>query len=124
ALAGEIRQVFSNLIANSIDAMPGGGTLSLRVSKSHDWSDGTRLGVRVVIADTGSGIAPAQQNKLFEPFFTTKRDVGTGLGLWVSKNIVLKHEGSIQLRSSVRPGKSGTVFSVFLPESKPASVAA
>ena len=124
ALAGEIRQVFSNLIANSIDAMPRGGTLSLRVSKSHDWSDGTRLGVRVVIADTGSGIAPAQQSKLFEPFFTTKRDVGTGLGLWVSKSIVQKHEGFIQVRSSVRPGKSGTVFSVFLPESKPASVAA
>jgi signal transduction histidine kinase len=124
ALAGEIRQVFSNLIANSIDAMPRGGTLTLKVSKSHDWGNGNRRGVRVVFADTGSGIAPEQRSKLFEPFFTTKRDVGTGLGLWVSKNIVQNHEGSIQLRSSVRPGKSGTVFSVFLPESKPASVAA
>jgi two-component system CheB/CheR fusion protein len=104
--------------------MPGGGTLTLKVSKSHNWGYGNRLGVRVVIADTGSGIAPAQQNKLFEPFFTTKRDVGTGLGLWVSKSIVLKHEGSIQVRSSVRPGRSGTVFSVFLPESNPAWVAA
>ncbi len=124
ALAGEIRQVFSNLIANSIDAMPRGGTLILKVSKSHDWGNGNRRGVRVVFADTGSGIAPEQRSKLFEPFFTTKRDVGTGLGLWVSKNIVQNHQGSIQLRSSVRPGKSGTVFSVFLPESKPASVAA
>jgi two-component system, chemotaxis family, CheB/CheR fusion protein len=124
ALAGEIRQVFSNLIANSIDAMPQGGTLTLKVSKSHNWGNGNRLGVRVVIADTGSGIAPAQKSKLFEPFFTTKRDVGTGLGLWVSKSIVQKHEGSIKVRSSVRPGKSGTVFSVFLPESMPASAAA
>ena len=124
ALAGEIRQVFSNLIANSIDAMPGGGTLILKVSKSHAWGNGNRRGVRVVIADTGSGITPAQQSRLFEPFFTTKRDVGTGLGLWVSKNIVQNHEGSIQVRSSVRPGKSGTVFSVFLPEFKPASAAA
>ena len=78
----------------------------------------------MVIADTGSGIAPGQQSKLFEPFFTTKRDVGTGLGLWVSKSIVQKHEGSIKVRSSVRPEKSGTVFSVFLPESKPASAVA
>jgi two-component system CheB/CheR fusion protein len=124
ALAGEIRQVFSNLIANSIDAMPRGGTLTLKVSKSHDWGNGNRRGVRVVVADTGSGIAPAQQSKLFEPFFTTKRDVGTGLGLWVSRSIVQKHEGFIRVRSNVRPGKSGTVFSVFLPESKPASVAA
>jgi len=124
ALAGEIRQVFSNLIANSIDAMPRGGTLTLKVSKSHDWGNGNRRGVRVVVADTGSGIAPAQQSKLFEPFFTTKRDVGTGLGLWVSRSIVQKHEGFIRVRSNVRPGKSGTVFSVFSPESKPASVAA
>ncbi len=124
ALAGEIRQVFSNLIANSIDAMPRGGTLTLKVSKSHDWGNGSRRGVRVVIADTGSGIAPAQQSKLFEPFFTTKRDVGTGRGLWVSKSIVQKHEGSIHVRSSIRKGKSGTVFSVFLPESKPASIVA
>jgi PAS domain S-box-containing protein len=124
AVAGEIRQVFSNLIANSIDAMPRGGTPTLKVSKSHDWGNGNRRGVRVVVADTGSGIAPAQQSKLFEPFFTTKRDVGTGLGLWVSRSIVQKHEGFIRVRSNVRPGKSGTVFSVFLPESKPASVAA
>ena len=124
AVAGEIRQVFSNLIANSIDAMPRGGTLTLKVSKSHDWGNGNRRGIRVVVADTGSGIAPAQQSKLFEPFFTTKHDVGTGLGLWVSRSIVQKHEGFIRVRSNVRPGKSGTVFSVFLPESKPASVAA
>jgi PAS domain S-box-containing protein len=124
ALAGEIRQVFSNLIANSIDAMPEGGTLILKVSKSHAWGNGNRFGVRVVIADTGTGISPAQQRKLFEPFFTTKRDVGTGLGLWVSKSIVEKHEGSIQVRSSVRSGQSGTVFSIFLPASAPTLVAA
>jgi PAS domain S-box-containing protein len=124
ALAGEIRQVFSNLIANSIDAMPEGGTLTLKVSQSHDWGNGNRPGVRVVIADTGTGISPDQQRKLFEPFFTTKRDVGTGLGLWVSKSIVQKHEGSIQVRSSVRSGQSGTVFSIFLPASAPTLVAA
>ena len=71
--------------------------------------------MRLTVCDNGPGIAPEVRKKLFEPFFTTKRDVGTGLGLWVSSNILRKHDGSIRLRSSVAPGKSWTVFSVFFP---------
>ena len=81
ALAGEIRQAFSNLISNAIDAMPQGGTLTLRVAKSAAW-DGSHLhGVRITIFDTGSGIEPKHRKSVFQPFFTTKTDVGTGLGL-------------------------------------------
>ncbi len=72
-------------------------------------------GARAVIADTGSGISPDNRERIFEPFFTTKGENGTGLGLWISSGIVLKHGGSIRVRSSTRSGHSGTVFNVFLP---------
>ena len=115
AFAGEVRQVFSNLVANSIDAIPGPGSLKLRVTRSRGWQDSNLPGVRITIADSGSGISPEQRHKLFEPFYTTKKDVGTGLGLWLSREIVKKHQGSIQVRSSIRSGQTGTVFSVFFP---------
>jgi len=114
-LAGEIRQVISNLVANAIDALPVEGTLRIRVHHGKELTNSNRPGGRIVIADTGSGITPEHRKKLFEPFYTTKQDVGTGLGLWVSREIVRKHGGSITLRSSVIPGHSGTVFSIFLP---------
>jgi PAS domain S-box-containing protein len=113
--AGEVRQVISNLVANAIDAMPSGGTLRIRVYSSRELSNANRPGGRIVIGDTGSGIRPEHRKKLFEPFYTTKQDVGTGLGLWVSREIVQKHGGTITLRSCVLPGRSGTVFSIFLP---------
>jgi signal transduction histidine kinase len=115
-LPGEIRQVISNLVANAIDALPVEGALRIRVHHSRELTNSNRPGGRIVIADTGSGIAPAHRKKLFEPFYTTKQDVGTGLGLWVSREIVQKHGGNITLRSSVAPDHSGTVFSIFLPE--------
>src|ERR1041385_4103097 len=115
-LAGEIRQVVSNLVANAIDALPVEGALRIRVHHAKELTNSGRPGGRIVIADTGSGISPAHRIKLFEPFYTTKQDVGTGLGLWVSREIVQKHGGNITLRSSVTPGHSGTVFSIFLPE--------
>jgi signal transduction histidine kinase len=115
AMGGEIRQVFSNLLANSIDAMPDGGRLTVRASWSHAWMNARVAGVRVSIADTGSGIEPQDKQQLFQPFFTTKKDVGTGLGLWIIRGIVEKHGGIIRLRSKTG-AKSGTVFSVFLPE--------
>lgn len=114
-LAGEIRQVISNLVTNAIDATQAGGTLRIRVHRSKELNNSNRPGGRIVIADTGSGIRPEHRKKLFEPFYTTKQDVGTGLGLWVSQEIVQKHGGSIALRSCVLPGRSGTVFSIFLP---------
>jgi PAS domain S-box-containing protein len=114
-LAGEIRQVISNLVANAIDALEEGGALTIRVHRCRDLNDPGRLGARIIIADSGSGIPPEQRKKLFEPFFTTKQDVGTGLGLWVSREMVHKHGGRIRLRSSTRPSRKGTVFSIFLP---------
>jgi PAS domain S-box-containing protein len=116
AMGGEIRQVFSNLLANSIDAMPDGGKLIVRASSSHAWTGSHVPGVRVSIADTGSGIEPQDKKRLFQPFFTTKKDVGTGLGLWIIRGIVEKHGGQIRLRSKSGAAKSGTVFSVFLSE--------
>lgn len=115
ALAGEIRQAFSNLISNAIDAMPGGGSLIIRVAKSRRWDRLVIEGVRITVMDTGSGIASQDKAQLFQPFFTTKEDVGTGLGLWVTHGIVERHGGTIQVKSRAGTEKHGTVFSIFLP---------
>ena len=93
------------------------GTITLRVSDSREWSNRRRRGVRVVIADNGRGIPPEQLPTIFEPFFTTKGERGTGLGLWVTRGIVHKYEGSLRVHSRVQPGSSGTCFSVFFPSS-------
>jgi len=112
---GELRQVFSNLVGNAIDAMAEGGKLVLRIRESSQASDSGRQGLRVIVLDSGAGIPVGVRRNLFAPFYTTKGEKGTGLGLWVSRGIVEKHEGTIHFRSSLRPGASGTVFSVFLP---------
>jgi PAS domain S-box-containing protein len=112
--AGEMRQLFANLVVNAVEAMGSQGSLHVRVAPGHNWHD-QREGVRVTVADTGSGIAAADLQRIFEPFYTTKKDTGTGLGLWVSSGIVRKHSGLIRVRSRVDGRKSGTVFSVFLP---------
>jgi len=112
---GEIRQVLSNLIINAIDAMhPHGGRLLMRSREGTDWKTG-RKGLILTVADTGSGMSPDTAAKIFEPFFTTKEIGGTGLGLWVSHEIVERHGGTLAVRSSQRPGHSGTVFTLFLP---------
>jgi PAS domain S-box-containing protein len=115
AIPGEIRQVFANLVSNSIDAIQGPGKIRIRVSAARNRGSGIRDGIRITIADTGCGIPADVRSKVFEPFFTTKRDVGTGLGLWVCKSIVDNHRGSIRIRSATTPGKSWTAVSVFLP---------
>jgi PAS domain S-box-containing protein len=112
---GELRQVFSNLVGNSIEAMSGGGELILRIRESSLASDPTRKGMRITVMDNGAGIPRGVRKNLFAPFYTTKGEKGTGLGLWVSEGIVSKHEGTIHVISRTRPGKSGTAFSVFLP---------
>jgi PAS domain S-box-containing protein len=125
AFSGELRQLFSNLIANAIEASPEQGKLHIRIERSREWANSHRPGVRIMVADAGTGIAPEHVNHIFEPFFTTKKDSGTGLGLWLSFSIVRKHGGSIRFRSRTTPGKSGTVFNVFLPEKiEPTNVAA
>ncbi len=112
---GELRQVFSNLVGNALDAMPNGGRLILHLRQSSLTADLARRGVRITILDTGAGIAAGVRKNLFAPFFTTKGEKGTGLGLWVSRGIIDKHEGTVHLASRMRAGKSGTAFSVFLP---------
>jgi PAS domain S-box-containing protein len=112
---GEIRQVFSNLVANAIDAMqPHGGKLLLRSRKATQWKTGCR-GVAFTVADTGSGMDQQTLQRIFEAFFTTKDISGTGLGLWISKDIVERHRGQLRVRSSQRLPRCGTVFVLFLP---------
>ena len=109
---GELRQVFTNLIGNALDAMFGKeGRLVLRTTERRDWHT-NQTGVRVTICDTGSGIPPEVLARIFEPFYSTKGLRGTGLGLWVSKEIIAKHKGVVHVRSRV--GK-GTIFSIFFP---------
>ncbi|HEY6272278.1 MAG TPA: ATP-binding protein [Terriglobales bacterium] len=110
---GELRQVFSNLLTNAIDASPRGGKLIVRVKPQRAAEHISS--VHVEVEDFGSGIQHADQEHIFEPFFTTKSDIGTGLGLWVTKELVEKHGGSIVFRSNCQNGNSGTCFSVTLP---------
>ena len=114
AYSGEVRQLLANLVVNAVDAMEQGGVLQVRVEAAHEWSTGNS-GVRITVADNGSGIPADNLPRIFEPFYTTKVESGTGLGLWVSRGIVQKHGGSIRVRSRVDGQRSGTVFSVFLP---------
>jgi PAS domain S-box-containing protein len=117
AVGDDIRQLITNLLSNSIDAVTRGGQIRLRVSPATEWNRKGRSGVRLTVADSGSGIPKAVRSELFEPFFTTKKEVGTGLGLWLSKGIVERHHGSIRVKSRSEPGNGWTVFSVFLPSS-------
>jgi PAS domain S-box-containing protein len=114
ATRGELRQVFSNLLANSLDSIPDHGTIRIRVSGGHCLPNGG-LGVRVTVGDNGLGIRKDIRKLIFEALFTTKDATGTGLGLWVSRQLIEKHGGLIRFRSSVGGKKTGTVFSVVLP---------
>jgi PAS domain S-box-containing protein len=111
---GELRQVFSNLIGNALDALKQHQEIGIRIRPVKDPVKGYS-GVRVTIADRGHGISKENMAKLFEPFFTTKGEKGTGLGLWVTKGIIQKQGGSIRARSSAAPGNSWTVISVVIP---------
>jgi signal transduction histidine kinase len=114
---GELRQVFANLIGNALDAMPDGGVLTLSIRRAcgrlpdGSWHQGTRA----FVSDNGCGMSATSQQKLFEPFFTTKQATGTGLGLWLSREIVSKHGGTVKVRS--RQGRDhGTTFAFFFPD--------
>jgi len=114
AIFGELRQVISNLMLNSLDALGEGGKITLRASTSRNPLDRSSR-IRITIADNGHGISAATLPKIFEPFFTTKGSTGNGLGLWVCKQIIEKHGGSIRVRSRISK-PHGTTFSMLLPE--------
>jgi PAS domain S-box-containing protein len=121
--AGEVRQVFANLVGNAIDASSNGGRLLVRVRRSRHWKNPTQTGIRIAVADTGAGMEPQVREHIFEAFFTTKETTGTGLGLWVSYEIILKHHGLVHVRSRAAASgsaaaqkSSGTVFQIFLPD--------
>jgi PAS domain S-box-containing protein len=110
----ELRQVIDNLLLNAAEAMPAGGRLVVCARRSCGWKN-FEQGVRLTIGDTGPGIAHEHRPQIFEPFFTTKQEKGTGLGLWVVRGIVVKHEGSINMRTRSGNANTGTVVSIFLP---------
>jgi len=112
ALAGELKQAVANLVSNAADAVPHGGTICVRIDCHEDTT--THI-VKIIVEDDGPGIAPEHRDHIFEPFFTTKKDVGTGLGLWVTKEIIERHSGTVEVRSMNGTGPSGTAFSITLP---------
>ena len=114
-IAGELRQVLANLLANSLDAIGPDGRIVLRASASREPCGGNRR-VRITVSDSGHGMSAKTANRIFDPFFTTKGSVGTGLGLWVCKQLVEKNGGSIRVRSHVEGEQHGTSFSILLPQ--------
>jgi signal transduction histidine kinase len=112
---GELRQILANIIGNATDAMRQGGCLRIRISNRNQMQHGG-CSVRLTIADNGTGIAPDVLPTIFEPFVTTKGETGTGLGLWVTSEIVKKNGWKIRVRSSRNPARRGTVFSLLIPK--------
>ncbi len=114
-LESEIRQVLANLVRNAIDAMTGpGGRLLIRSREATEWRTNTK-GILITVADTGCGISPDIIQSVYTAFFTTKGIGGTGLGLWVSSEIVNRHHGRLRLRSRQSEAGSWTVFELYLP---------
>jgi PAS domain S-box-containing protein len=117
---GELRQVLANLVSNALDSITSKGRLVVRVRPATDMLGGLP-GVRLTVADTGIGMTKRTLAQLFEPFYTTKGSTGTGLGLWVTRQIISRHHGRIAVRSSQDPAHHGTVFSIFFPYLEPAN---
>jgi signal transduction histidine kinase len=138
AFEGDLRQVFANLLSNALDATSPGGKIIIRLRESQDVPEGkdlpeindlpevndlpeannlktARRYVRLTIADTGIGMTPETRQHMFEPFFTTKNVTGTGLGLWVSAEILANHRAITRVRSSQNPDCHGTVISISFP---------
>jgi signal transduction histidine kinase len=114
AYAGQLRQALSNLLLNAAEAMPQGGTIHAKVYAGREWCGNQRRGVRVTIADNGCGISKANIPEIFQRFFTTKPS-GSGLGLSLVAYVTQKHRGFVRVRSSTRPDRHGTIFTLFFP---------
>ncbi|MGC1872481.1 MAG: PAS domain S-box protein [Acidobacteriaceae bacterium] len=117
ASRGELFQVFSNIIANAIDALETGGLLEV---ETQEVAQAGTVGIQVAIRDQGCGIEAEHLTRIFEPFFTTKEQHGTGIGLWVAKQLVDKHGGRIEIASRTKAGDSGTEVCIFFPFDNPA----
>jgi two-component system NtrC family sensor kinase len=115
----QLRQVFSNLVRNAIEASFSGSEIRINISRTTVDRDCGVGAARVTIADRGVGIAKENMRRIFEAFFTTKELKGTGVGLWLSSGIVHEHRGRIQVKSRTEPGRSGSCISVFLPATQP-----
>ncbi len=117
---GELRQVLANLIGNAIDALSPGGRLVLHTYPGHNWTTG-RSGIRVCIADNGTGMSPDTLSRIFEPFFSTKGITGTGLGLWITRDILEKHEATLHVRSRAATEQcaGSTLFMIHIPHPLP-----
>ena len=119
---GAVRQVFSNIVLNALESLPErAGKLTIHTHACHVGEEGNARramavrGVRILFADNGPGIPQQNRRKVFDPLFSTKKGKGSGLGLWVTEQLVRKQHGRVRLRSSDKPRTSGTSFSVFLP---------
>lgn len=112
ASSDELRQIFSNLVTNAIEAMPGGGLLKIKTREVED------KGIEVLVRDRGTGISAENLARVFEPFFTTKGNRGTGIGLWVAQQLLQERGGSISIESKTEGADKGTTVSVFLPFKK------
>ena len=115
----ELRQVFTTLVVNAADAAAPGGCITIDARRST--SAGAQTGVAISVSDTGPGIEAAALDHVFEPFFTTQAERGTGLGLWVSRGIIEKHGGAIDIHSQTGADDHGTCITVFLPTTGPAA---
>lgn len=113
---GEMIQVFSNIIANAIDSMPREGLLSVSARKVMNAASD---GIQIIVRDTGTGIDNEIVQRVFEPFFTTKGSLGTGIGLWVAKQLVERRGGTIAIASSADAQRSGTSVTIFIPFAQP-----
>jgi signal transduction histidine kinase len=111
---GELKQALSNLIANAIDAFAPGGKIWLHVQEARNWVNELEPGVRITVADNGTGMSAEVKRRIFVPFFTTKSNAGTGIGLWVTKCLIEQQGGYLRFRSQ-QGQKSGTVMSFFVP---------
>jgi len=114
---GELRQVLMNLVSNAFDATRAGGRLIVRSRDVTVWRLGAR-GIRITVADTGSGMDAETVRRIFEPFFSTKGIGGTGLGLWITKDLVEKNNGTISVRTSKTIGRNGTVVTLLFPHDR------
>ncbi len=109
---GEMLQIFSNVIANAIDAMPQGGKLTISLRQILTLAGN---GIQTIVRDEGTGISNEHLARIFEPFFTTKGNLGTGIGLWVTKQLVERRGGQIAVTSATENGKSGTTVTIYIP---------